>query len=109
MESAPRFPSRVDGGGDPGAMDDCGRVAELLKLLGQETRLRLLERLQGGEQCVCDLCPQVGEQSNVSRHLAAMTKGGLLAHRVEGTRHYYRVTRPEVFEVLAVARGVAKV
>ena len=109
MESAPRFPSRVENGGGSEAMDDCVAVADLLKLLGQETRLRLLQRLRDGEQCVCDLCPQVGEQSNVSRHLAAMTKGGLLAHRVEGTRHYYRVTRPEVFEVLAVARGVAKV
>ncbi len=89
-------------------MDEFSAVADLLKVLGQETRLRLLQRLGAGEQCVCDLCPEVGEQSNVSRHLALLTRAGLLAHRVEGTRHYYRVVRPDVFEVLDVTRRVVK-
>jgi ArsR family transcriptional regulator len=89
-------------------VDEFSAVADLLKVLGQETRLRLLQRLADGERCVCDLCPEVGEQSNVSRHLALLTRAGLLAHRVEGTRHYYRVVRPDVFEVLDVTRRVVK-
>jgi len=89
-------------------MDRLCDVAELLKVLGQETRLRLLLRLRGGEQCVCDLCPDVGEQSNVSRHLALLKRTGILAHRRDGTRQYYRVVRPEVFQVIDEARAVVK-
>ncbi len=90
-------------------MNELADVAELLKVLGQETRLRLLERLRDGERCVCDLCPNVGEQSNVSRHLALLKHVGILAYRRAGTRQYYRVVRPEVFQVIDVARGVVNV
>jgi DNA-binding transcriptional ArsR family regulator len=35
------------------------KKAEILKALGQPTRLRILEVLKHGERCVCDIYPAV--------------------------------------------------
>ena len=45
-------------------------VAEVFKLLGDPTRVRLLDALSHGERCVCDLATLVGlSESAVSHQL----------------------------------------
>ena len=90
------------------ATGDERRAADLLKILGQETRLRILERLRGGEHCVCDICPDIGEQSNISRHLAILKMSGIIRDRREGTRQYYRVVVPEIFSLMDAARVASR-
>lgn len=87
-------------GGERGA-------ADLLKILGQETRLKILERLRSGEHCVCDICPDIGEQSNISRHLAILKMSGIIRDRREGTRQYYRVVVPAIFPLIDAARAAS--
>ncbi|PLX85511.1 MAG: transcriptional regulator [Desulfuromonas sp.] len=83
--------------------------AEILKAVGQETRLRILELLRGGERCVCEIFPAIDqEQSNVSRHLNLMQKGGLLDRRKEGPKIFYSVRHPEVLEILDLAEAVLR-
>ena len=89
------------------AKDDDRGAADLLKILGQETRIRILERLRGGEHCVCDICPDIGEQSNVSRHLGILKMSGLIRDRRVGTRQFYRVVVPEVFPLIDAARAAS--
>lgn len=49
--------------------------AEFLHVVGQATRLRILEVLADGERCVCDIFQELGEQrSNVSKHLAILRR-----------------------------------
>jgi ArsR family transcriptional regulator, arsenate/arsenite/antimonite-responsive transcriptional repressor len=44
-------------------------LLRLFRALGDETRLRLLQRLRGGEQCVCDLTEDLeSRQSLLSFH-----------------------------------------
>jgi DNA-binding transcriptional ArsR family regulator len=75
--------------------------ADVLKALGQPTRLKILELLRGGERCVCEIFPAIQEeQSNVSRHLALMKAAGILASRKEGQMVHYRVRDPQVFKLL---------
>ncbi len=75
--------------------------ADVLKALGQPTRLKILELLRGGERCVCEIFPAIEEeQSNVSRHLALMKAAGILASRKEGQMVHYRVRDPQVFKLL---------
>ncbi len=75
--------------------------ANVLKALGQPTRLKILELLRNGERCVCEIFPAIqGEQSNVSRHLAMMKAAGILASRKEGQMVHYRVRDPQVFKLL---------
>lgn len=75
--------------------------ANVLKALGQPTRLKILELLRNGERCVCEIFPAIQEeQSNVSRHLALMKAAGILASRKQGQMVHYRVRDPRVFKLL---------
>jgi len=75
----------------------------LFKALGDETRLRILNLLQEGELCVCDLTHALGlPQSTVSRHLAILKKAGLVADRRNRTWAFYRLAD----DASPLARGV---
>ena len=75
-------------------------IAQAFHALSDLTRLRLLERLQTGEQCVCDLTDafQTG-QSRLSFHLKVLKKAGLVNDRRDGRWMYYSVN-PKVLEDL---------
>lgn len=66
-------------------------IVEIFKSLADETRLRLLVLLQGGnEYCVCDLMQALDmPQSTVSRHLAYLKRNGWLQDRRGGVWMYY--------------------
>jgi ArsR family transcriptional regulator, arsenate/arsenite/antimonite-responsive transcriptional repressor len=70
-------------------------LTELFKSLADETRLRLLILLQGGnEYCVCDLMNALDmPQSTVSRHLAYLKRNGWLQDRRGGVWMYYSLRK----------------
>jgi ArsR family transcriptional regulator len=76
------------------------QALRLFRALGDETRLRLIERLREGEQCVCDLTDELeAGQSRLSFHLKALKDAGLVTDRRAGRWVYYALN-PEVFETL---------
>jgi DNA-binding transcriptional ArsR family regulator len=85
-------------------MSDIGKIeleAELLSVLAQPTRLKILYFLRDGEQCACKINPQMREDSSVvSRHLVRMREAGLLGSRREGVSIYYWIREPRVFDLL---------
>lgn len=69
-------------------------TVRVFKALADETRLRLLKVLMRGEFCVCELADALEvEQSNLSRHLAALKGAGLVSDRKEGLWVYYTVAK----------------
>ena len=73
------------------------QALSLFRALGDETRLRLIERLREGEQCVCDLTDDLGaSQSRLSFHLKALKDAGLVTDRKDGRWVYYALN-PEAF------------
>jgi ArsR family transcriptional regulator len=81
--------------------------AEFFKSLGHPVRIRVLELLSEREQAVAELLPEVGvEAANLSQQLAVLRRAGLVAARREGSTVYYRLTSPQVAELLAVARTI---
>ncbi|MCI0698616.1 metalloregulator ArsR/SmtB family transcription factor [candidate division KSB1 bacterium] len=83
--------------------------AAILRALAHPNRLRILEALRGGETCNCELGPKLKlEQSNLSRHLLALSEAGLVAARRDGVRMMYRVADPRVFKVLDLIGEVVK-
>jgi len=83
--------------------------AELLKTLGQSTRLKILEFLKDSERCVCEIMPAIDEQqSNTSRNLSIMRKAGLLSCRQQGKSVFYRVKDNKIFKLLKVLDEVIK-
>jgi DNA-binding transcriptional ArsR family regulator len=76
-------------------------LAQLFKLLADETRLRILDMLGARKElCVRDLWERLGQsQPAVSHHLGLLRMAGLVDTRHEGKHIYYRIDR-ERFEQL---------
>jgi ArsR family transcriptional regulator len=76
------------------------RTARILRALADEKRLRILELLRGGEQCVCDLTDVMAAgQSLLSFHLRTLKEAGLVTDRREGRWVHYSLN-PETFAEL---------
>jgi len=85
-------------------MEPFDLCADILKALAQPTRLKIIELLQDGEHCVCEIYPAIAhEQSNTSRHLQMMLKSGILNQRKDGLKIYYSLRHPEVLEIVRLA------
>ncbi|WP_447600380.1 ArsR/SmtB family transcription factor [Nitrospira sp. Nam80] len=79
---------------------DLEKAARVFHALSDATRLRILHRLQAGEQCVCDLTDefQTG-QSRLSFHLKVLKEAGLVNDRPEGRWMYYSVNAEALEEL----------
>ena len=83
--------------------------AAILKALAHPNRLRILEVLRSGEICNCEIGPQLKlEQSNLSRHLQALSEAGLVFARRDGVRIMYRVADSRVFKLLDLASALVR-
>ncbi|MFE7189550.1 ArsR/SmtB family transcription factor [Kitasatospora sp. NPDC057541] len=81
--------------------------AEFFKTLGHPVRIRVLELLSEREHAVAELLPEVGvEAAHLSQQLAILRRTGVVASRREGTSVVYRLTSPEIGELLTVARSI---
>lgn len=81
-------------------------LSSLLKLVAEESRLKLLCILGSGEHCVCEITEHVDmSQSLVSHHLADMKQAGLVADEKRGLRVYYRLT-PKGSKILRLLKEV---
>jgi ArsR family transcriptional regulator len=73
-------------------------VAQRFRLLGDPTRLRILQALFDGELSVREIGESVGTtQANVSKHLGALLDQGLLARRKDGLYVYYSIADPSIY------------
>src|SRR5512135_2028455 len=77
-------------------------LAQVFKLLSDETRLRILFYLaQNNELHVTDLCNKLGQsQPAVSHHLALLRVSGLIESRREGKHNFYSVRTDHFGELL---------
>jgi ArsR family transcriptional regulator len=72
-------------------MDMHGVVA-VTKALADESRVRVLMALLGGELCLCQIVTFLGlAPSTVSKHMSILHGAGLVERRKEGKWHYYRL------------------
>jgi ArsR family transcriptional regulator len=84
------------------------QALRLFRALGDETRLRLIEQLREGEQCVCDLTDELeAGQSRLSFHLKTLKDAGVVTDRRQGRWVYYALN-PEAFEALEGLVGELK-
>lgn len=74
---------------------------KLLKALGDETRIRIVQYLLNGEQCACTIVPYIGRsQPTVSRHLGILEEAGVLEVRRRGVNLLYKVKSREALRIL---------
>lgn len=79
-------------------------LAQLFKLLADETRLRILDMLGARKElCVRDLWERLGQsQPAVSHHLGLLRMAGLVDTRHEGKHIYYRIDRERFDELMGM-------
>ena len=83
--------------------------AAVIKAAAHPIRLAVIDCLREGERCVCEITDEVGaERSNLSRHLALMTRAGLLESRKDGLWVYYRLRTPCIVNFLSCVEQCLK-
>jgi ArsR family transcriptional regulator len=82
------------------------QVAERFRVLGEPTRLRLLNTLRQGDRSVTELVAAIGTtQANVSKHLQVLHGAGFVSRRREGTTVLYDLADPTVFQLCDLVCG----
>lgn len=67
--------------------------ARVFKALCDETRLRIIELLRGGEKCACVLIDQLDMgQSALSYHMKILVESGIIESRQEGKWTHYQIS-----------------
>lgn len=73
-------------------------VAQRFRVLGDPTRIRLLDALRDGEATVGDLTDRLGAtQQNVSKHLGVLHQAGFVSRTKRGTFCHYDIADDGVF------------
>jgi ArsR family transcriptional regulator len=82
-------------------------VSDLFRVLAHPARLAVLEELRAGEQCVCHLEAVLGfRQAYLSQQLGVLRAAGLVEDRRDGWNIFYRVSSPQVYDVLQAATAL---
>ena len=69
-------------------------MSSLLKIISEESRLKLLCILKGNKHCVCETMKHVDmSQSLISHHLADLKNASLVTDEKRGQRVYYCLTK----------------
>jgi DNA-binding transcriptional ArsR family regulator len=82
------------------------QVAAYFQALSETTRLQILSLLREGERNVGELAQLCGcTSANISRHLALLSKHGLVAREHRGTSVYYRIADESVYALCDLVCG----
>ncbi|MGM0470725.1 MAG: ArsR/SmtB family transcription factor [Bacillota bacterium] len=75
--------------------------SELFKALAHPTRIQILNLLEEGELCVCEIYEDLElNQSNISQHLKVLKDQDLVESRKEGVKVLYQIKDEEVMRLL---------
>ncbi len=76
---------------------------KLLKAMGDDTRIKILQYLLNGEKCACTIVPFIGKaQPTVSQHLKILVEAGILDVRRDGTKMLYRIKNDQAVRILEI-------
>lgn len=87
-------------------LDEAFELAEMFRLLGDPTRVRILfALLEAGELCVCDIAAAVQTtDTKVSQALRLLRGSGVVRNRRDGRNVFYRLDDSHVRLVLDLSR-----
>ncbi|MBN1859401.1 helix-turn-helix transcriptional regulator [Candidatus Bipolaricaulota bacterium] len=81
---------------------DPHRIAAIGKALAHPARAEMLQLLRQGERCGCEFAPILSlDASVVSRHLAQLSRAGLIVSRRDGVRIMWRLSSPLVLDAIS--------
>lgn len=84
-------------------------AAAVFRALGEETRLRIVERLSSGTLCVCDLATEIGaKQPLLSFHLKTLREAGVVDAARKGRWIYYSLNDELLGDLAKSLTGLAE-
>lgn len=85
--------------------EELAELAELFKVFGDSTRIRILYILDRVELCVCDIAALLGlTQPAASYQLKALKRSRLVKSRREGKTVYYSLADDHVAVIIGMAK-----
>ena len=82
---------------------------KVLKALAHPARLWMVEQLERGELCVCELVEGLGlDFSTVSKHLLVLKNAGVVADDKRGKQVFYSLRVPCVLKFMHCIESVIK-
>lgn len=86
-----------------------GRAVRWFRALGDETRLRIIDRLRAGEESVGNLADALATgQSRLSFHLKTLGDAGLVRHRRQGRLTYYALDLAAFHAIAQVLESIQR-
>jgi ArsR family transcriptional regulator len=83
-------------------------LLQRFQAVAEETRFAIVQRLAGGERCVCELQDELeAAQSRLSFHLKKLKDAGVVSDRRNGRWVYYALV-PEALEEMRAFLGEVK-
>lgn len=80
-------------------------MADLFKVFGDGTRMKIITALQSGELCVCDLAEILGASvSAVSHQLRILRQSKLVRTRRDGREIYYLLDDDHIDSIISLAK-----
>jgi len=80
--------------------DEANMLSELFRVLGDQTRIKIIFALSCCEMCVCDIAEAVNmTQSAVSHQLRLMRSMKLVKYRKEGKSVYYSLDDDHILQL----------
>lgn len=81
--------------------------AKVLKAMAHPSRLFMLEELEKGERCVCELTEMIGADiSTVSKHLSVLKQAGIVSDDKRGNQVFYRLRVPCILDFFGCVETV---
>jgi len=83
--------------------------ARVIRAMAHPSRLLIIDELNKGERCVCELTELVGsDTSTVSKHLSVMKNAGIVSDEKRGTMVYYSLRVPCILNFFGCVESVLK-
>jgi DNA-binding transcriptional ArsR family regulator len=84
----------------PIPLDLAEMIAARLRIIGDPTRIRILDLLRDGELSVTQITEQLEtSQQNASKHLGMLLQAGIVARRKDGNSSIYSIADRGVYEL----------
>jgi len=83
-----------------------GKIADFLKVLGDQTRLEVLELLKNGEKTSKEIEDTLEKsQSTISQHLKILIETELIDFEKKGNKNYYKIKYDYIFKILTFVQS----
>jgi DNA-binding transcriptional ArsR family regulator len=84
----------------PIPVDLAEMIAARLRVIGDSTRIRILDLLREGDLSVTQITEDLGtSQQNASKHLGVLLQAGIVARRKDGNSSIYSIADRGVYEL----------